>query len=209
MGRTWNFQQRWHHVMNDEVWDKVNDTKWRINIASGQQGQGRSGARVLDGAKHKRCTGQRQGIAPGSHQRKTKSRRARNTLGRPAWPLFMPSGDPLSQVCSSLNSLFVVFKFITQKLKLELWKNSSTKINSKNLRKFATNTSLLHSSIYCSPTGKKPPVCLFLSVCSKESPWVASWSLSPGGEGRAHQHPTHRQVLRGGTRLPSLRRAWR
>ena len=41
-------------------------------------------------------------------------------LGRPAWPLFMPSGAPVSQVCSSLNSLFVFFKFITQKLKLEL-----------------------------------------------------------------------------------------
>ena len=42
------------------------------------------------------------------------------TLGRPAWPLFMPSGAPLSQVCSPINSLFVFFNFITQKLKLEL-----------------------------------------------------------------------------------------
>ena len=82
-------------------------------------------------------------------------------------------------------------------------------MNSKNLWKFTTNPSLLQSSINCSLTGKKPPVCLFLSVCSKESPWVASWGSSPGGEGCVHQHPTHWQVLRGGTRSLSLREAWR
>ena len=122
MVRTWDFQQRWHHMMNDEVWDKVNDTKWRNNVASGQQGQGRSGARVLNGAKHKRCTEQRQEIAPGSHQKKMKWRRARNALGRPAWPLFKCSSALLSQVRSSLSSLLMFFKFFTQKHQLGPWK---------------------------------------------------------------------------------------
>ena len=83
-GRTCDFQQRWHHVMNDEAWDKVNDTKWRNNVASGHQRQRRSGSQDLDGAKHARCTGQKRIIAPGSHQRKLKWRRGKNTLGRPA-----------------------------------------------------------------------------------------------------------------------------
>ena len=61
-----DFQQRWHHVMHDEAWDKVNDTKWRNNVASGHQRQ-RSGSQDLDGAKHARWTGQKQIIVPGSH----------------------------------------------------------------------------------------------------------------------------------------------
>ena len=40
-------------------------------------------------------------------------------LGRPAWPLFMPSGAPLWQVCSSLISLLMFFKFFAQKHQLE------------------------------------------------------------------------------------------
>ena len=83
-GRTCDFQQRWHHVMNDEAWDKVNDTKWRNNVASGHQRQRRSGSQDLVGAKHARCTRQKRIIATGSHQRKLKWRRARNPLGRPA-----------------------------------------------------------------------------------------------------------------------------
>ena len=41
-------------------------------------------------------------------------------LGRPVWPLFKSPGAPFSHVYSSLNSLFVFFKFFTQKHKLEL-----------------------------------------------------------------------------------------
>ena len=44
----------------------------------------------------------------------------------------------------------------------------STKINSKNLRKFITNPSLLHSSIYCSPTGKKNPPGVFVFECVQQ-----------------------------------------
>jgi len=40
-------------------------------------------------------------------------------LGRPAWPLFMPSGAPLWQVYSSLISLLMFFKFFAQKHQLE------------------------------------------------------------------------------------------
>ena len=57
MGRTSDFLQKWHHVMNDLAWDKVNDTKWRNNVASGHQRQ-RSGSHDLGGAKHTRCTRQ-------------------------------------------------------------------------------------------------------------------------------------------------------
>ena len=84
MGRTSDFQQRWHHVMNDEAWDKVIDTKWRNNVASGHQRQRRSGSQDLDGAKHARCTGQKRIITQGSHQRRLKRKGARNPLGRPA-----------------------------------------------------------------------------------------------------------------------------
>ena len=86
MGRICDFQERWHHVMNGEAWDKVNDTKWRNNVASGHQRQRRSGSHDLGGAKHTKCTGQKQIIAPGSHQRKLKWRRGKNTLGRPQGP---------------------------------------------------------------------------------------------------------------------------
>jgi len=66
--------------------------------------------------------------------------------------------------------LAYVLQVLCPETSVRALKNSSTKIYSKNLRKFTTIPSLFHSSIYCSPAGKKPPVCLFLSVCSKESP---------------------------------------
>ena len=40
-------------------------------------------------------------------------------LGRPAWPLFKPSGAPLWKVYSSLSSLLMFFKFFAQKHQLE------------------------------------------------------------------------------------------
>ena len=42
-------------------------TQWGNNVASGHQRKRRSGSHDLGGAKHTRCTGQKQIIAPGSH----------------------------------------------------------------------------------------------------------------------------------------------
>ena len=84
-------------------------------------------------------------------------------------PIYALWCSPLAGILLT-QFLVYVLQVLRPKTSVKALKNSSPKIYSKNLRKFTTIPSLFHSSIYCSPTGKKPPVCLFLSVCSKESP---------------------------------------
>ena len=90
-------------------------------------------------------------------------------LGRPAWPLFKPPGAPLSQVCSSLNSLFMFFKFFTQKHKLELWKfrlpKSTPKI-SENSPQILVCSTLRYIVL---PPAKKTPWCVCFWVCAAKS----------------------------------------
>src|SRR6185503_6974933 len=84
-------------------------------------------------------------------------------------PIYALWCSPLAGILLT-HFLAYVLQVLRPETSVRAMKNSSTKIYSKNLRKFTTIPSMFHSSIYCSSAGKKPLVCLFLSVCSKESP---------------------------------------